>query len=1162
MNRSSGRSRDPSHQKPKLYCDPEDPQEPAGSSCVTAFRVFFAIALTTVAAIALAFALYNYNHEASDGVSGPPGPPGESGFGGEVGSPGAPGPPGPPGAAGVGDPAHAHAIAELQLDVERLRMELKREGIFLHTYLNNHTNSAVVDGEHAEGTQQNGGVKHRGLLPMQNELLQYKMKTDATLQALKNNVTAITKSRKMDRAMPSADLQRIAHWTTSILDSLFSLTNPVWATWAAKIPSVPSSPSTSMTPSGFLNMGNPFSSVDKFYPVVEYALIKKRVFNFEPVAGTTKESWMLYEQTSAIPNSDTVQIPGRSTGASQDTNLLKLPNGNIAMGNNDNDFVEPMGSDPYTTAAAQWAVDPDTLDVKQATAIPTGYNFVLVGGKAFTVDSRMVDPSKSKTAKLRIVQVNPADYSVLKTRDLTCDLGKATGCSVDGTEYTDTVDGLQLNILGVLDPDADVGRVKDTTQGGPVAAPCGGNGGVIVATSDYAELDESASNGNIDIFGNSQYRHHSTVSLICANDDLTTAWIHHNGGAYVTDDTAEKTDGTAPTEFRQRPLQIREPIPEAKFVDDVQFIPTTMNIGTLEFDLSRMAASEIMLKVSSTTSLKAAKPALNIGDVVSFQPANVENFSRKTLLTVKAVDLKTATVTFTPTLWNGLDLSSKGVIELQMIQNDKDAPTQIMFTNIEKMLFIATVPVMPKTEAGESTVTSKNQIEAKEISISLSKQQLLELGASTTTPTEDKLFTLQAQSFKDDTTYQSFCGKTEGETSMVGTKEVTLQPRMMTYKERGDLFSSEQEIQGMFNWGGDFSSAAMVDTHYGSVSLPCGGNSRNAVSFDIATRDIKSYVLKLVDSMHKAQDNGDIAAATALQKQVVKLMLQAGKLFADNKIIPEQDKEICHSGALVLDSHTGLKKANIRGHQPDSWAVHGSTHTFGMPEGAEREKAIYTMGIDSWSGINFNNVVAAEDGDQMMLTSKSGAAVFVKRSDPTSVYAALQLTTPAQSPQEETAPFNFHGACYVGAGVYALRTQTTAPGAAWLSIVKMDETSNKANLLHRLALGETSASSYASALSCAGGQVGVFIAGEADTPVHEFRIYDIGNCEDNDSDSCEHFSIEIPKVEVKEIKFAPVTAMWDQGYLFVKSDTAFYKFAILPKVEMGMYYHSQQSLSK
>eukprot|EP00854_Cymbomonas_tetramitiformis_P021982 gene21982-26477_t len=241
----------------------------------------------------------------------------------------------------------------------------------------------------------------------------------------------------------------------------------------------------------------------------------------------------------------------------------------------------------------------------------------------------------------------------------------------------------------------------------------------------------------------------------------------------------KKSKETVKEEIPEEPKEempeepIEESIPETKFVDGVEFIPTMTNIGTLNFDLSRMVASKIMLKMSPDTPLKAAKPALNIGDVVSFQPAKEAQFPQRTILIVKAVDLKTATVTFTPTLWNRLNLNSPGVIKLRMIQNDKDAPTQIKFTNIEKMLFTATVPVMPKTEAGELTVTTKNQIEVEEISISLSKEQLdtIEPGASTITPTENKPFTLAAQSFIDDTTYQSFCGKIEGEASMVGTKE-------------------------------------------------------------------------------------------------------------------------------------------------------------------------------------------------------------------------------------------------------------------------------------------------------------------------------------------------------------------------------------------------------
>ncbi|KAK3287272.1 hypothetical protein CYMTET_5204 [Cymbomonas tetramitiformis] len=242
-----------------------------------------------------------------------------------------------------------------------------------------------------------------------------------------------------------------------------------------------------------------------------------------------------------------------------------------------------------------------------------------------------------------------------------------------------------------------------------------------------------------------------------------------------------------------------------------------------------MVASKIMLKMSPDTPLKAAKPALNIGDVVSFQPAKEAQFPQRTILIVKAVDLKTATVTFTPTLWNRLNLNSPGVIKLRMIQNDKDAPTQIKFTNIEKMLFTATVPVMPKTEAGELTVTTKNQIEVEEISISLSKEQLdtIEPGASTITPTENKPFTLAAQSFIDDTTYQSFCGKIEGEASMVGTKEVTLQPRTMTYKKRGDTFSIW--LRGL-NEGGVFLCFAVAKAALESMMASFGSTPKSTVT--------------------------------------------------------------------------------------------------------------------------------------------------------------------------------------------------------------------------------------------------------------------------------------------------------------------------------------------
>ncbi|KAK3243183.1 hypothetical protein CYMTET_47139 [Cymbomonas tetramitiformis] len=1092
----------PQHKKQKDDYGSEDynfPQE-SDNQCATVFKIVFAIVLTIVAATALAFSLYNYNHKSHDGVAGLPGPPGESGFiggtgvpgvkgeTGQIGPPGATGPPGAsgapgpsgvagmPGPTGVVDETHARALGQLQLEVERLKLQLHRDGVFMHSHLDNRTHSPVVGGEHS-GISLNSSANHRELHQLQlkqshaqRDFEQYKAMTDAALMALTGDVTLITDktttadathdtlstslsnlqqtvknistqlggvtanlddSTKHTDATQIGSLSDSVHWTTALLNSLFSVTNPSWANWGAKIPSVPIlTTSMSMTPSGFLNMGNPFSSVDKFYPAVDYVLMQKREFGFNRAKfGTTKDSWMLNAKTSDTTDTGIVEIPGESTGASWDTNLLKLPNGNIAMGNNDNDFVEPMGSDPYTTAAAQWAVDPITLDVMQATSIPTRYNFVMVNGKAFTVESRMRQPSEynKHDASLRIVEVDPDNYRVKQTRDLTCDLGKADTCSIDGTSYQNPAGYLQLNILGVFTPEADKLR-EATGGGGPVAAPCGGNGGVIVGTSDYPYYEGLGMNDNINTLGISKYDYHHTTALICADTDLTMAWRYDNGGVYVEDKMAPTDAGGIIPPFRTRMLKTGDSIPDNKFVEGVKFVPTMSKVDSMDFDLSTIVASKIKLQVSSHTQTNT--PLLFPGDMVYFPPGDPPTgFSKKTILTVHSVEPEENTVTFTSMLWNGLrlgDIASGDGVEvvqtdlktLESVDSSVVKTLPIDFDKIGLFEFKIALPI------DAETVSGKTKINVREVSVSLTGDDLefISTGASENIPSEAEAFTVQSAWFPDENTFNDFTSKIQGKAFPVQPDQITLWPQALTLKKRGETFTSVAEIQGMFNWGGSFWGAASVDGENGNVALPCGNGHRDAVSFILAT-----------------QRNVDVAKE--LQEKVATHMLLAGKIFEESAIIPDQDKEICQSGALVLDSHTGLKKANIRGHQPDSWVASQS----GPWTGEKREKAIYTMGLDSWRNLDFNNVVAAGDRDQLMLTSKGGAAVFVKRSDPTSVHAALQLTTPAQSPQEETAPFNFHGACYVGAGVYALRTQTTAPGAAWLSIVKMDEVRSTEN---------------------------------------------------------------------------------------------------------------------
>ncbi|KAK3282417.1 hypothetical protein CYMTET_9847 [Cymbomonas tetramitiformis] len=1145
MNRSFARSRDPSHQKPKTYVDPEDAQVDSSGSCVRAFRVFSAITVTVVAAIALSFALYNYNHRAVDGA---PGPPGESGFVGMEGSPGPPGPVGPPGPAGVGDAIHARAITELQLAVEQLKQKLHQEGIILHTLLDNHTVVPIISDEHAQ-------IKYRELRPVQNDLQQYKSKTDATLRALANNVTACTKAYKTAPDMSLAGLTRDTHWTTSVLNSLFSLTNPSWATWLEKIPSVPTA--ATMTASGLLNTGNPFPSENKIYPAVEYALIQKRAFKFESVPGTTKDSSMLHGQTSAMPDSGTVQIFGTSTGGSRDTNLFKLANGRIAMGNNDVSFDK-------SSSGAQWAVNPDTLQVEQATAMPTGNKVVFVNGKAFTVEGHILGTSEfsQHDSKLRIVQMDPDDFSVVATKILTCDLSKALGCSAAGDSYETSATFVNIDILGVFSQEAD--RQSEASSNIPgeeedfASAPCGGAGGVFVGTSGIPDHEVK--------FGGDVYDHFDSIALICADEVMTTAWVFNNdGGASIEDSTASKDADGGVVPFRNTLPAVGDSIPANRFLnEEAQFVPTMMSVVTLEWDLSRIVPTLIELKVDSHKPLSATKPVLKIGDMVLVPSSSLgtSNSIRKTMLIVESIDVKKNTVVFSPMVWNGLDLLSGDAPEMiPAIPNSKESPTSasdnslsnplaLKFLSIQKM----TVSVITPTKTSGSS-----GFQSKPRTVTLTETLLDEIraGASKKTPTDDTLFSIMAQAFVSDMVYKDFCKMVEGKHSTDDKKAIAPLPQMMTLKKRGESFDTVQEIQGMFSWGGGFSDMAVVDSDNRNIILPCGSGDRASVAFTLATQHIKKHVQQLKVSLQKALLEGKVETAAALRKQVVERMVQAGKVFGEMNIISEQDEKICQSSALVLDTHTGVKKADVLGNQPDLWAMYSSgpvEERTSLWVGQERNDAIFTMGTDSWNDVGFNNAVAASDLDQLMLTSNNGAVVFVKRTNPEFIYAVLKLAEPAQPLQEDTTPFNFHGACYVGDGVYALRTQQTiGSGAASLSIVKMDQVLEKATILQQLDLGQTSASNYASALSCAGGQVGVFTAGADDASVHVYRIYDIGNCDHTTPGDCKFFPFEIPKTETKEIKFAPVTAMWDQGYLFLRSDTAFYKFAILPKVDKGMY---------
>ncbi|KAK3271089.1 hypothetical protein CYMTET_20543 [Cymbomonas tetramitiformis] len=168
------------------------------------------------------------------------------------------------------------------------------------------------------------------------------------------------------------------------------------------------------------------------------------------------------------------------------------------MSNNDANSFFPW--DYATRAGGARAVDPSLLQVKQATSLPTRYNFVVVGGKTYTVESRMRGPNEynGMDAKLRIFQVDPDTYEVLNSKDLSCDLGKASGCSVDGTTYTSHPGYLQLNVLGVVAPES------DTTA-------CNGKGGMIVGTSGYPYYEILGRSENIAAMGIVKYDYHPTV---------------------------------------------------------------------------------------------------------------------------------------------------------------------------------------------------------------------------------------------------------------------------------------------------------------------------------------------------------------------------------------------------------------------------------------------------------------------------------------------------------------------------------------------------------------------------------------------------------------------------------------------------------------------------
>eukprot|EP00854_Cymbomonas_tetramitiformis_P000691 gene691-1148_t len=885
------------------------------------------------------------------------------------------------------------------------------------------------------------------------------------------------------------------------------------------VPSVPISRTdptkVTMTASGLLNTGNPFPSSGLKLPSVRYQLLQKRDFVFEKRGESTKDDWFKGKLVSEIkPSGDVVQIPSSSPGASWDSNLIKLPNGNIAMSNNDGNFFFPMGLDTYSQAAAQWAVDPSLLQVKQATSLPTRYNFVVVGGKTYTVESRMRGPNEfnGHDAKLRIFQVDPDTYEVLSSKDLSCDLGKASGCSADGTTYTSYPSYLQLNMLGVIAPE------DDTTA-------CGGKGGMIVGTSGYPYYEALGHSENIAAMGIVKYDYHPTVALVCADEDMTVAWRYDNGGVYVEDEDAETVNGVTP-KFRTRMPKIGDKVPDTKFVDNVEFVPTMSKISNIYMDISRMVASKISLELSRAPSTSE----LNVDDIILVPSSDATNFPMPTMLVVEGFSNNVLDVSIM--LWNGLDL--------------RNSPTVRLYRMSDQTISLSALSESSVVELSDLTLKNINKMEYT-------------FGVPTKSDVSGAKAKISVSTIVMTITKERMNAARSGSSMHFGNAN------------RGEAFESDAEIQGMFNWGGSFWALASVDVENGNVALACGNGHRDSVSFVLSTQRIKHRVDQLDINYQSARSTGSLADQKAALDKVAAHMLMAGALFANTNIIPEQDKAICQSGGLVLDINTGEKKANIRGHQPDSWVVYSNTYSgddtvsqMGPWTGEDREKLIYALGFDSWRDLDFNNVVAADDEDVMMMTSKGGAVMFTKRSEPANVLTAMQITALPQSAPGTTAPFNFHGACYVGEGVFALRTPATdqavhlethpettgltAPTAGWLSVIKIDTETKQASIVHQLILGENEASNHASTVSCAGGQVGVFVTGSTDSDVHEYRIYDIGNCDHTSPNSCRFSTIPIPKAEVKETRYVPVTAMWDEGYLYVKSDTALRKFVMLPGI--------------
>eukprot|EP00854_Cymbomonas_tetramitiformis_P017519 gene17519-20859_t len=954
-----------------------------------------------------------------------------------------------------------------------------------------------------------------------------------------------------------------------------------------------------MIANGVKNTGNPSDESTKRYPTVRYELVKKRDFIFEKVEDSKKDDWMLNERTSVVTGKDAiVQIPSDSTSASWDLNMLKMPNGRIAMANNDANFVFPAGVDQYTTAAAQWAVDPVTLEVKQATSLPTRYNFVVVGGKAYTVESRMRGPStyNNHLAALRLIQVDPDDYSVIQTKDLTCALGKASKCNTDGTYIVENAaEYLQLNILGVLPP-------EDDTPDGSVPAACEGKGGVIVGTSGYPYYEALGQSDNIAALGIVKYDYHPSVAMVCANDDLTVAWRYDNGGVYKVDETAERnSDGDIP-KFHTKMPEVNDMVPNDKFVRGVKYVatmsktitnaelvvPPSCQVNTLEMDLSKMLPSKITLRLTQPPNSEPSAPILKVNDILQITPVDKDNYPKPTLLIVTQIMPNSVLISAEVMSWNGMNFDTRDEIQvfpfgeenipLQAVKTTEPRPVGVNVQDIAELTYVIAIPT--DTE----NTTPKSKVTVKTISIKLDTIQLETIGEglSTKSSSESHTFNILSEYVTSDDVdpsenpFELLEQAVNGNVFVLKDKEILLFPQSLKLMERSQPFESEAEIQGMFNWGGSFWAQAAVDVEHGSVALPCGNGHRDSIPFILATQHIKHRVnaLDLVYQTWKEANN--VEEATKALENIASHMELAGKFFQESDIVSDLDKQICQSGGLVLDLRTGEEKANIRGHAPDSWVVYGNTYAPGeiaaqtAPwEGEDRARAIYSMGFDSWRDLDGNNVVVpGDDSPVMLLTTKGGANIFVKRDDPKVTIGVKQLTALPQSAPGTTAPFNFHGACYVGDGIFALRTPATdqavhlqtregtsepvASTAGWLSIVKVDlpEGANKAtvDIVHQLDLGSQTASNHASAISCAGGQVGVFTVGADNVDDHEYRIYDIGNCDHTKANSCRFSSIPIPKIEVLETRYAPVTAMWDAGYLFVKSDTSLRKFVIIPGI--------------